>query len=123
MKIIKLLLILFVFYKVFDFSVSISNTWESQANPRKGVTVTMHDGQKLTGDLSKDWNGLWCLNTGPKNVCFSEYQMMESTAPVNVEDHNFFVKHWRSMLLPSLLFMIFVGAMFADLVMSIRRNR
>lgn len=61
---LRILAALVVWWLAFPTVSRIGETWQLQAYPLEGVTVTMPSGETFQGALSREWNGTWFVING-----------------------------------------------------------
>ncbi|EKP0311669.1 hypothetical protein ACTG16_23170 [Aeromonas sp. 23P] len=61
---------------ILPYALKVGIYWEGQAHPTEGVEVVLAGGEKITGVLSRNWNGSFTLTTsaGPRE--FTDFEMM-----------------------------------------------
>lgn len=93
----KQIIALLLWLYMMDLAVVYGSIWDSKANPSKNVTVTLEDGRTFTGDLSKDWNKLWVLETADgATVMFKDFTLMATPLPKQPMETRFF-SHVRAL--------------------------
>lgn len=91
--------------------------WDSQANPTKGATVVLSDGQQFTGALSRSWSEEWVLSTADEiDFTFRDVKYMKFAKPAEPRG---LASAWRSWL-PVL---VVNGLLLAFVLGPLRRRR
>jgi hypothetical protein len=98
--------------------------WELQVHPISGVTVKLHDGREVQGELTRVWSGDWMLTAanGP-SIQFDDhsYQWLEFTRPRQPPSFaSMWVKKWREHLLFFLVIGLAGGLLLSGITKSLR---
>ncbi|MFK8770459.1 hypothetical protein [Aeromonas caviae] len=88
---------------ILPYGFKIGVYWETQAHPTEGVEVVLAGGEKITGTLSRNWNGSFALTTSTGTHEFTDFEMM--TMPRSEGDHK---NPWRMIFVPLLLLVVFI---------------
>jgi hydrogenase maturation factor HypF (carbamoyltransferase family) len=86
---------------ILPYGFKIGVYWETQAHPTEGVEVVLAGGEKITGTLSRNWNGSFALTTSTGTHEFTDFKMM--TMPKSEGDHK---NPWRMIFVPLLLLVV-----------------
>lgn len=101
-SILRLVSIALLLFLILPYGLRIGVYWEGQAHPTEGVEVVLAGGEKITGVLSRNWDGSFTLttSTGPRE--FTDFEMMtmpKLEGPVR--------NPWRIIFPPLLLLLLF----------------
>ena len=86
---------------IMPYGLKVGVYWETQAHPTEGVEVVLAGGEKITGTLSRNWNGSFALTTSTGTHEFTDFKMM--TMPKSEGDHK---NPWRMIFVPLLLLVV-----------------